>query len=509
LIDDLSKRISSNTLWPDVLARVTGPLWVGSTMWRPLPYASFALDALLWGHVPTLWRATNLALHAGCAALTGLVVAQITTAMATDTSDAEAHVTTPAMAGAAAYSVFLLAPWVPEVSLWIVGRFDGWATMAVLLALWFTLKSSGRDRWLLLSLIAAAAAYASKESALLLPAWILLMRFTSDVVGATAALGKPAHPWFVNLRKTLQTHALTFVAHGLLACGYLLWRAHLFSGAATNVYSSAPLTDVATLATRLVRHVSFPAGLAQAAPIAAWTVAICALAVVAVAWRAGRRPALLVGSLLVLSVLSALAMYLSNPPGAGEGYRLYYLTGVGAAVALAAGRIPRSKLNTLLWLPLVLSLAIWQSQVAAEWTHASVAMRHALKALRASAKSQPASDYGLVLMPDMVGRIPFARNAQVGMLAHASYGLSDVAAISHLIIFTPPQFAEWHHLAQASVVKHLTQRAEAPPQPTRFYCFDPTKPGLQHLGYWPTDMLAAWTARWRECATAACPNLKL
>ena len=49
LLVDLAERAQRGSLLADVLAHITQPLWPGSTMWRPLPYASFALDAALWG----------------------------------------------------------------------------------------------------------------------------------------------------------------------------------------------------------------------------------------------------------------------------------------------------------------------------------------------------------------------------------------------------------------------------------------------------------------------------
>ena len=160
LLVDLSQRAQQGNLLADVFLHVRGPLWPGSTMWRPLPYASFALDAELWGPKAGLWRVTNLLLHAACATVAGLICRDMTREV---------------RAGAFAFAVFLLIPWSPEVVIWLVGRFDGWATLGVLLALWAVLKSNGFDRWWAASLIAGACAYASKESALILPAWVVVI----------------------------------------------------------------------------------------------------------------------------------------------------------------------------------------------------------------------------------------------------------------------------------------------------------------------------------------------
>lgn len=508
---DLAQRAeASGRLLPDVMARVSGALWVGSTMWRPLPYASLALDAVLWGRAPAFWHATNVLLHVASAVLVGMVAARLVpTRMAVDSGQSAAP--PPAQVGAVAFAVFLLIPWAPEVTLWIAGRFDGWATFTLLLAILFALKSRTLDHWLLLSVIAAAASYASKESALLLPVWLALLSYAAEVARMSATTPFNLRTLCNAAYVTLRSGRWLFAAHGLLYATYLFWRAHLFSGAAINVYATTPNTDISALATRFLAHTGFAAGLAPMAPVAAWLAAFSALSVVAVAWRNGYRPALFAGALLGLSVLAGLALYMDHPPGGGEGYRLYYLCAVGVSIALSAGLLRQSRLNTLVWLTLIVSLAVWQSRVAAEWTHASRSMRAALSALQATAARQPVADYGLVLMPDMVGHIPFARNAQGGMPAHASAASTGVDVLSRLIIFTPRQFAEWHHLARSDVVKHLTQRPDAPASPTRYYCFDADKPDLQDLGYWApgTVDVDSWTALWRARTAAACPNLKL
>ncbi len=82
-------------------------------MWRPLPSSSFAFDAVLWGNAPGAWRVTNLLLRIGVAMFSGLIATRMTGAR---------------LAGAAAFATVLLVPWSPEVTLWLVGRFDEWAT---------------------------------------------------------------------------------------------------------------------------------------------------------------------------------------------------------------------------------------------------------------------------------------------------------------------------------------------------------------------------------------------
>lgn len=483
LLVELPRRAADHTLVADVLARVRGALWSGSTMWRPLPYASFALDAALWGNAPELWRVTNLLLHLACAAVVGLIAARVTRT---------------AMAGVAGFAVFLLMPWSPEVTLWLVGRFDGWATLAVLLAVWFALRSDGQDRWLLASVVAGACAYASKESALVLPLWLVLILSADALGGADPQTGLDKSAAVQRIVRMMRSRWLLVAAHIALAVAYSLWRAHLFADASVNAYVGATPQGVMQYAARIYAHAGFAGGLAPIAPVFAWTAAIGAVSLLAFGWRGRGRVTLVAGGLLSCSVLAALALYFADAPHAGEGYRLYYLASVGFAMTVAAGLASVQRINVAVLVVLLVSLAAWQSRTAAEWTRASREMRAAQATLQVTAQSLPATDYGLVLMPDLRGHVPFARNAQ---------GVMAVDALSKLVVFTPPQIGEWHALVQQDIVPSLTARTDAPPRPTRYFCFDPETRRLRDMSYWPPESLDTWNARWRENVRVACPGL--
>ncbi len=486
LLAELPQRAAEGTLLADVYGKWIGPLWPGSTMWRPLPYSSFALDAALWGHAPGLWRLTNLLLHVGVAAFTALIATRLTSVR---------------LAGAAAFATVLLVPWSPEITLWLVGRFDGWATLAIVVSLWAALKSRAADRWFALSLMAAVAAYMSKESALILPVWIALVMILQTASVKTL----PPRNVLTDTLNAMRTHALLIGGHVAVAVAYLVWRSYLFSGQAISVYASTPEYRVLPLMARVMSHLAFPAALASLAPMAAAVVAIGVLFVPS-ALRRGNQPVAFVGCVMALSVVVAVAIHFANPAGGGEGYRLYYLATVGLALIVAAAVKTSNKLSVILLVAFMTALAVWQSRVAAEWTRASRTIDGALHAMTSAATTLAPTEFGLMLLPDMMGHVPVARNAQGALLT-----LKDGTAPARdfFIIFTPPQLAEWHQLAQEDVVSKLTQRATAPPRITRYFCFNSSKQSLEDVGYGSPGTLPEWTARWRETVAARCPDLAL
>ncbi len=494
LLVDLSQRAQQGNLLADVYLHISGPLWPGSTMWRPLPYASFALDAELWGANAGLWRVTNLLLHVACATFAGLICRDMTQ---------------KARAGAAGFAVFLLIPWSPEVAIWLVGRFDGWATLGVLLALWAALKSHGFDRWWAGSLVAGACAYASKESALILPAWVALLALYASCRPVSTYTSVSALTLTSIAKRMLSRHGALIVAHVLLAVGYLCLRASLFPASSLNVYASAPQLGLHQLGPQFWNHLRFPLGLTSLSPVAAGIAGVSAAAVLAIAWVRGARLCALAGILFVVSVVTAVAAYFPAPPGDGDGYRLYYLATIGLSLIVASASTASARLTSIVTAALLGALAFWQGAVTDEWQRASRDVKGVQSAIRSAAMSMPSQDYGLVLLPDHEGHIPFARNAQGALPKLASLNAPSVDVLARLVVFTPPQIDEWHRLSQEAVVQKLTSRNDAPPNPTQYFCFDPRTQTLQTVGFWSAGTLEDWRRQWRESASAACSRAAL
>ena len=488
LLVDLSQRAEQGNLLADVLAHITQPLWPGSTMWRPLPYGSFALDAALWGADAGLWRITNLALHLACASVASLLCRDITQ---------------QARAGAVGFAVFLLIPWSTEVVIWLVGRFDGWATLGVLLALWTAISSNGFDRWWVLSLVAGACAYASKESALMLAVWIAVVVLHASYREASGEASLKNV-----LGGALKKRGPLLLAHALLAAAYLIWRATLFPTSSLNVYAEGPQLGLAQLATQTWAQAQFPLGLVPLAPIAAWVVGVCFVSVIALAWRSQQKLCLAIGLLFIVTVVTAVATYFAAAPGAGDGYRLYYLATLGFALIAGSASASESRITPVVIAVLLAAMAFWQGRVNDEWLSASRAMQRSEAAIRSIAIAMPPQDYGLVLLPDHSGHVPFARNAQGALPRLAGLATPAIDVLSKLVVFTQPQIDEWHRLAQESVVRKITSRRDAPPNPTQYFCFDPRTQMLQALGFWAPGTLEDWRRKWRESTKAMCPAAK-
>jgi len=496
---DLPRQYQRGLLAGDVWQRVIGPLWgPGSVMWRPLPYASMALDAMLYGSNAGLWRITNVLLHL----LTAITVAMICRRLVDRARD---------LAAIAGFATVLLLPWAPETTFWMVGRFDGFASLFVALSLWAALvardERQRHGRYLALSLIAAVAAYASKEAALALPAWVGLCcgvlalrdRAATGVVAALWAEGR------ANWR--------LLVGHAALAAAYLAWRAYLFGSASTRVYGPSPLNGITDSLARLGRHlevVVVAAGYEPRAAIAAAALALVALVVAVLAGGRTRWLALL-GSALALSIFAAAATHYATALPVGDGFRFYHLAALGIAVVIAAGvaslpQRPAAIALVLLW---GVALAVWQNRMANEWRYTARALSNAVTAIAKQAPALPAEDYGLVLLADPIGHVPASRNAQGSLLSFATLANPEVREMDRLILFVPLQIAEWHGIMQTDVVRALSKRTDAPPRPTKYYCMGSDDRELRLLGYWPATTVAEWTATWRERVAQTCPSLKM
>ncbi len=423
LMLDLPQRARNGELWTAVWQRIVGPLWgPGSVMWRPLPFASMAIDALLYGTDGKLWRITNLSLHIATAAFAGLISRSL--------------LKQSALPSAVAFAAALLLPWAPETTLWMVGRFDGLASLFVMISLWTAMHGGAQPRWVLFSGLAAVAAYASKESALVLPAWVPL------TVCVVALRDRGSSGYFVALTSAHRRHWLLFAVHALLALAYLGWRWYLFGSVSTDVYGASPLFDLADGLARLVRHLNIVIVAAAYAPQAAAIAATLGLLGLITALAGRHRWIALLGCALALSIFAAAAVHFSAALPLADGFRFYYLASLGIAivVATAVASIRETNYIHLSAIAIVcVALAIWQNKMAGEWRLTSNALKNVVTAIAEMAPRISPSDYGLLLLADPVGHVPASRNAQGALLGYAT--LTNPVATdeaSRLIIFTPP-----------------------------------------------------------------------
>ncbi len=488
LVADAQSGVLHETLWK----RVIGPLWgPGSTMWRPWAFASLGVDAVAYGPNAGMWHVTNLILHLAGSLFTAVLAHRM---LATT------------VASAAAFATALLHPWTAEITLWLVGRFDGWASAAMLVALWAASRSKKLDRWLVTSLVFGAIAFASKESALLLPVAIMML----CCVLAVTDHHRDESSWRAVARSMVSCWPLV-LSHLMLALAYLACRHSFVQNVGVNVYAQAPITSFANFVKRLVNHVESFAGLSPLAPWAALVVLVFAITALPLALKTTRsRAVAIMGLFWATAVFVGAALHFVGTPGVGDGSRLYYLALFGFALVAAASvtSLPKS-VATWIVAAWMLALSLWQNNVNGEWWIAARVEKQAINAIAETVRTTAAGDYGLLMMPDPVGRVPMVRNAQGAIITEAQKLHPDVDALSKLIVFLPMQLNEWHGLMQSDVVRLITSNPAAPPRPTRYYCLEPGRERLDDLGFWPPGSIDAWRSGWQTALAKHCPSLKL
>ncbi len=327
------------------LARMIGSPWplfgsdhypVPGSVFRPLGFASMWLDTWLFGGAYRGHAACDLALHVGVAlALFGLL--------------RRAGVDRPA--AVLATLVFALHPVALGPAQWWSARFDVLAAACILGALQAGLAWCARPRGtsLLLALLAAFAAMASKEIGLIAPALLVLLWLH-------CAWREPAQ----------RVRALwAAAAAGLCAALFLLWRWRVLGTVGSGLLGGRALVDALAGGIGVWLHEA-PGYFSFAARLASWQRVLLALALFGLAatcgllaWRRRGSPtaigravpaarfALLccgLGLLLLPAVLQAPVAMLNGAPlraddsavEAAMQSRLYYLGMVGLAVLLGA-----------------------------------------------------------------------------------------------------------------------------------------------------------------------------
>jgi protein O-mannosyl-transferase len=141
------------------------PVLPGTTYFRPLPLATFALEFSTFGAIPSLSHGVNLAFHAGSSLLVGLIALQLTAGR-----DFNGRFWRILLAGL----LYGLHPALIEPVAWAAGRFDLMVSFFVLLGIWgyLTFRGVRRDLFVVVCFLLAAL---SKEMAATFPALLLLV----------------------------------------------------------------------------------------------------------------------------------------------------------------------------------------------------------------------------------------------------------------------------------------------------------------------------------------------
>ena len=388
-------------VWKTFVSGVGPP----SNQYRPLVMASFAANALLNGADAAAWRLVNVALHAANAALVALLSWQL--------AGPEAR-----GARAAALTAGLAFAWFPpsaEAVAWIAARFDGMALFWMLIAACaFMASRQWRDRYALASLAATVLAFMSKESAAIGPALIVALAWArrspqdSLVRGIAHALARTL-PWLA------------------IGAAYFAYRTWIFGDPFRFYPGTSP--GSALLAGKWLAALPasadwWPRVMPEATLLRIYALAGLFIGIAAVSAglhdaREGR-----VLAAVLAAFVAAMALLFSHWgwSATGEGGRVLYALAAIAALAVALPlRSSDGGLRAAAW---VIALVLLGSGVDADPRHGGTPGAGGRRSQRADRGAcgrrpmrMPAASYAFVIVPDRIGSIPFARNAQGGLMS--------------------------------------------------------------------------------------------
>ena len=455
----------------------------GNFAFRPIAFASYALDWRLYGADATGWHATNLALYFANALAGALLVGRWLRGRVERPLG-------PCLIAAAALVAF---PFTGEISFWPVGRFDLLAALFSLLYLHAlppaARASAANHGWRVLWLLCALL---SKESAMPLP-------LVASLVCFCAQPGPGMRSAAARIRFALRETAPTWAAFAV----YLGYRALLF-GSPWKVYpDSTPPHGIVEWFDRVwtVRRV-VQSTLGGAAT--GWAIVVCVLVAIAIAFalREWRRR-VDTPSLLGIALLMCAAMYAVAPSFGfglaapnGEGARLLYLAWVYAS--LAFGIVAASSLIARWALVGLLAVATYaEAKSLDQWQAAAHAMKRVTSRVAALGNRVPRGGYALLLLPDHIGNAVFARNAQGGIVSRPS---QPADYLNRMAVMVESGFTDWGALlaTMASPGVHEPASIDALDD-AALYCWRPESSSFVPL---PAGVTARDPVRWRSEALA-------
>jgi hypothetical protein len=394
------------TLLPHLLAKLWETIGGDNWFWRPFTLWTFAINFVVHGANGRAWVATNLLLHLACA----LLVALLAWRVAADRTRAAAL-----GAAVAACLFFVLSPgW--EVGLWTACRFDAFATLFTLAAgcLFLTKRYA-------LALLCGGLALMSKESgalAIVLVACLAVQRAWDAGdwrAGGWRAAAQRIAPWVA------------------LGTGYVLLRVAIF-GSPFRVYASSDAGALGSIerwgdvARSLAgwAQVNFPGSTALAVAGAFTVFVIVSGARLAASrGRGALAPQAAIGA-MVAAALALLLPHVAEFEFRGAGGRLFYQSGaflavlVGLAIREAAlawtRRLPLAALVLAAAGGLLALHGHWGAGAVRQYLSAQKNMRALAGAVEREAAAAPGSGHTVLFVRNALGRVPFARNAQAGVV---------------------------------------------------------------------------------------------
>ncbi len=517
--------------WAVIKERWIGPLWgQGSTMWRPLPYSSLALDVWWWGSDAGMLRLTNFALHWLFAAGCGILAHRLTQS---------------ALVAVCSFAFALLNPLQPELNFWLVGRFDGWANLAIVSSLISASYAQASLRWAIASAVCALVAYASKESAVIVAPLVVALRATlydwSSNRGSFVRTRLSAAHNFMRQEKVL------FALHALICIAYLVARVKLLGASKADVLGRSSSEVLAILSASwqvplaLIRNIAS----IDTTSKAALTVFISAVAIAALAqcWRRYSRQsggnvssAALKRAIFFCLVWIALVCVANGAVvptlALGDVVPLRTFSTAVPAIALFSAVLILGmpvRLQRLIVFTLLLSASLLLVRSTRPWHDAAIEISSTERALvPIIAKHRADGGLGVVLVAEYLGSVPTLVNANASIVRIAGGfqppfmkpgtqpTIDNIVTspasdpVSYTLAMTPSAMEAWWGLFRsADMLKRMLKRDDLPNEPTAFYCKPPGQPAVVALGAWSATALSQrdWGNRWREEVQTHCPQL--
>lgn len=463
-------------IWTTIAAKFGEGLDVPSHYYRPLALVSYGLDHVVHGFDARGWHLTTFAMHLLNAALVMFVALRL-------------HA--DAWRALAAAAVFVFFPLSAEVSIWSAGRYDALAVTGMLIAVYGHLRAQGNDRWRALSLAGFVLGLMAKEAAMTTPGLLVVASFLRS---------ESSEPLVARCLRTLREN----IGGIVIFFAYLGFRYALF-GSALQVYpDSDPGAALGTgeILARLSALSTIPLAVFADAPmLGLMCLMVSAGLVLAAAFSAQRDRILPLTWLLPLAwtalSLIALVPHLDNIMSTGEGGRFYYATAAWFAllVAGAIGAVP-AKLRLLAVFAIAACYASTQRPLLHAWRDAGVAMQALIPELDRVAATLPDEAFALVMVPDHLGPVPFARNAQGGIVMPP---LQSQSLLPKLVPFIPEDRAQWPQRIRDGLVAQVKGDPTATPRLDAAFCYDASAHRLIRAEVVPDWRDAtAFEAQWRS-----------
>ena len=418
-----------------LVSRLYLPLGSGNYAYRPVVFASYALDWVIYGTNAAGWHLTNLIIHL----INGALILVLAFRLAARAAISDARFTAVAVA-----ALFLAIPFAGESTFWPVGRFD---LLACMFSLGFLLLLLGAHPRLNLQrtsgmLICLLLALLSKESAMPMIAVgfaLVLALNLADQHAKNQNLG-------VTLTASIKDALFFYWPVIALALAYFAWRNFLF-GSPWKVFPDshfpANVDEFVARVAVLKQVFIYPYG--QHA-VLWWALIASGIALWLVGLKAAAKRATFLTVMLAITLFGCFLVYLLAPATSfpvasdnGEGIRNLYFP--WAMFCLAMGfAIAYHRARVALFCGLLV-IAFWgQWRLVTLWQDSAAEMLRVTKAVPALASEIDDQRYALMLLPDYLTVVPFVRNAQGAVVMPprqpTSY-LTKMAAMS------PLQFAEW------------------------------------------------------------------